>query len=59
VTGADFDQNGTVSMLEAFAHTGLRDNSIDVPVCTSDQFLRQTLAQKPDRTWLQRHMRRW
>ncbi len=40
VTGADFDKNGVVSMLEALAWANLRDESIDVPLCTSDAYLR-------------------
>lgn len=40
ITGADWDKNGAVSLLEAFAWTNLHDQSIDVPLCTSDAYLR-------------------
>ncbi len=40
ITGADWDQNGQVSGLEALSWANLHDKSIDVPLCTSDQFLR-------------------
>jgi len=40
VTGADYDGNGRVSLQEACAYADLNDNSIDVPVSTSDAFLR-------------------
>jgi hypothetical protein len=40
VSGADYDHNGRVGMDEAFAYSLSNDNSIDVPVCTSDVFLR-------------------
>ncbi len=39
VTGADFDQDGVVTMHEAFCYTLLHDISIDVPICTTDVFL--------------------
>lgn len=41
VTGADFDNDGQVGMEEAFCYTLIHDESIDVPVCTSDVFLRR------------------
>lgn len=41
VSGADYDGNGQVGMDEAFCYTLLHDESIDVPVCTSDVFLRR------------------
>lgn len=44
IKGADYDQDGTVSMLEAFAWTNVHDESIDVPMCTSDFYLRKTMA---------------
>jgi hypothetical protein len=40
VTGADYNHDGRVSMDEAFAYSLIHDASIDVPVCTSDVFLR-------------------
>lgn len=40
VTGADYNRDGRVGMDEAFAYSLIHDASIDVPVCTSDVFLR-------------------
>lgn len=51
VYGADYDRNGGVSMLEAMAWTNLRDRSIDVPVCTSDAYLRAIFPQTRDMIW--------
>jgi hypothetical protein len=51
VAGADYDRNGGVSMLEAMAWTSLRDRSIDVPVCTSDTYLRTIFRQSRDMSW--------
>lgn len=39
VLGADFDRDGRASLLEAFAYASLHDRSIDVPTCTSQEFL--------------------
>jgi hypothetical protein len=44
VTGADYDHNGKVGMNEAFCWALVNDSSIDTPVCTSDELLRDTLA---------------
>lgn len=41
VGGADYDRDGHVGMNEAFYYTLAHDESIDVPVCTSDVFLRR------------------
>ncbi len=41
VTGADYDNNGVVSMHEAYCYALIHDPSIDVPCCTSDFFLRR------------------
>jgi hypothetical protein len=41
VTGADYNGDGRVGMDEAFCYTLIHDESIDVPVCTSDVFLRR------------------
>jgi hypothetical protein len=38
--GCDFDHDGVVTFAEAHAHVLLSDDSIDVPNCTSDRFLR-------------------
>jgi hypothetical protein len=51
VRGADYDANGAVSLLEAFAWTNLQDNSIDVPVCTSDAYLRSVFPQNSVENW--------
>jgi hypothetical protein len=44
VTGADYDRDGKVSMHEAFCYTLVTDSSIDIPVCTSDVFLRRVVT---------------
>jgi hypothetical protein len=49
VTGADYNGDGRVGMDEAFCYTLIHDESIDVPVCTSDVFLRRFMPQD-DRT---------
>jgi hypothetical protein len=49
VTGADYNGDGRVGMDEAFCYTLIHDESIDVPVCTSDVFLRRFVPQD-DRT---------
>ncbi len=41
VTGCDYNHDGRVGMNEAFCYTLVNDDSIDVPVCTSDVFLRR------------------
>lgn len=41
VSGADYDRDGRVSLAEAFAYANINDDSIDVPLCTSDAFLRR------------------
>ena len=41
VTGADFNSDGRVGMDEAFCYTLINNKSIDVPVATSDLFLRR------------------
>ena len=48
ISGADYDRNGAVSGSEAFAWAGLNDLSIDVPVTTSDAYLRSIFAQQND-----------
>jgi hypothetical protein len=44
VTGADYNHDGRVGMNEAFAYSLIHDVSIDVPVCTSDVFLRRVVT---------------
>lgn len=41
VNGCDYNQDGRVGMNEAYCYTLLNDESIDVPVCTSDFYLRR------------------
>ena len=41
VTGADFRSDGRIGGDEAFCYALIHDDSIDVPVCTSDVFLRR------------------
>jgi hypothetical protein len=43
VTGADYNHDNRVGMDEAYAYSLLHDASIDVPVCTSDAFLRAAM----------------
>ncbi|MCG6156125.1 hypothetical protein [Rubinisphaera margarita] len=45
VPAADFDQNGRVSLSEAHAFAVATLPSIDLPICTSDVFLRQYSSQ--------------
>jgi hypothetical protein len=40
VSGADYNDDGRVGMNEAFCYALAHDDSVDVPVCTSDIFLR-------------------
>lgn len=49
VTGPDYNHDGRVGMDEAFAYSVSHDVSIDVPVCTSDVFLRAVVpAEDPE-----------
>ena len=48
---ADYDQNGRIGMDEAFAHAVIHEDSIDVPIMTSDALLRQNADN--DEKWLQ------
>ena len=47
-TGADYDRNGRVGMDEAFCWAMVNDDSIDTPVCTSDEFLRRVIPSKDE-----------
>ncbi len=49
VSGADYDEDGIVSLHEAFCYALIHDQSADTPVCTSDVFL-QSRASLPDAT---------
>jgi hypothetical protein len=44
ISGADFNRDGRVGMDEAFCFTLANDKSIDVPVATSDLFLRRFVS---------------
>src|SRR5207248_11647 len=44
VSGADYDGDGQVGLDEAFCYALIHDLTIDVPVCTSDVFLRRLVA---------------
>ncbi|HEX8551773.1 MAG TPA: hypothetical protein VF681_09485 [Abditibacteriaceae bacterium] len=48
---ADYDRNGAISMSEAFAYANINDRSIDVPVATSDTYLRRIYASSNDSEW--------
>ncbi|MBV9867553.1 MAG: hypothetical protein JO316_19555 [Abitibacteriaceae bacterium] len=41
ITGADYNHDGRVGMDEAYCYTLSHDVTIDIPVCTSDVFLRR------------------
>jgi hypothetical protein len=61
VTGADYNRDGRVGMDEAFCYTLIHDPSIDIPVCTSDIYLRREIA-VPDSLLFQtpyRQVRAW
>lgn len=45
---ADYNRDGRVGMNEAFAYCLMYDESIDVPVCTSDVFLRKFVTTADD-----------
>ena len=44
ITGSDYNHDGRVGMNEAYCYTLVNDDSIDVPVCTSDVFLRRFMV---------------
>ncbi|HZP84308.1 MAG TPA: hypothetical protein VFB21_21880 [Chthonomonadaceae bacterium] len=46
VTGADYNGDGRVGMDEAYCYALANDESIDIPVCTSDVFLRRFVTRK-------------
>lgn len=41
MTGADYDEDGTVTMHEAYCFALIHDDSTDAPTCTSEVFLRR------------------
>ena len=49
VAPPDYDGNGRVSFAEAHAYTVLESDTIDIPVKTSDAFLRAFSTSKPDK----------
>lgn len=51
ISGMDYDGNKRTSMLEAYAWAIVHDDSIDVPVCTSDIYLR-SIGPDRDNSWL-------
>lgn len=61
VTGADYNRDGRVSMDEAYCYAIANDESIDIPVCTSDVFLRRFATMKDDDVFLTpyRRVRGW
>lgn len=48
VTATDFDKNGVIGMDEAFIYALINEDSVDVPVITSDFFLRHVVTTKDD-----------
>jgi hypothetical protein len=48
VSATDFDKNGVVGMDEAFIYALIHEDSVDVPVITSDFFLRRFVTMKDD-----------
>ena len=61
VSGADYDHDGHVGMDEAFCYTLVHDESVDVPVCTSDVMLRHEVPFKIEELKLTPYsdLRRW
>ena len=57
VLGADYDGDGHVGMNEAYCYTLIHDASIDVPVCTSDVFLRRFVPAKDEEVFQERYGR--
>lgn len=47
---ADYDHNGKIGMNEAYCWSLINDDSIDTPICTSDEFLRDVLVGTDDKT---------
>lgn len=46
ITGVDYNSDGRIGMDEAYCYTLANDASIDVPVCTSDVYLRRFVPLK-------------
>lgn len=51
VTSADYDHSGSVSLDEAYAYAQINDDSIDVPLSTSDAYLRYIFGREPNNEW--------
>jgi hypothetical protein len=51
VSGADYNRDGRVGMNEAFAYSLIADESIDVPTCTSEYFLRRFVKTPEAEIW--------
>ncbi len=52
IKGADYDHDGKVSFDEAYSYTQINDDSIDVPLSTSDAYLRFIFGPEPNTDWL-------
>ena len=48
IAAPDYDKNGTIGMDEAFAYALITEPSVDVPVCTTDVFLRRFVPIRDD-----------
>ena len=53
ISGADYDKSGRVSLDEAYCYAQINDDSIDVPLSTSDAYLRAVLPRESDAKWQQ------
>lgn len=51
ISGADYDHDGRVGLDEAYAYAQINDDSIDVPLSTSEAFLRFALGRERDASW--------
>ncbi len=51
ITGADYDRNGRVSLDEAYSYAQINDDSIDVPLSTSDAYLRSIFVRESNSDW--------
>ncbi len=55
VTGADYNHDGRVGMDEAYCYALANDDSIDIPVCTSDVFLRRFVTTSDEQVFRNRY----
>ena len=51
ISGADYNGNRRVSLDEAYAYAQINDDSIDVPLSTSDAFLRHVFPVEANANW--------